>query len=312
VSKLPVVDDPCCYGAIGPRDGVDTPAPAIGALHVGAPGKVGVLDLGLAPIGAATRVVRHYQRLPLYCFHPLYVDPLWPEMAFVYALQAGEGVVQGDRYRIEIDCAPGAAVHFTTPAATKIFGMPSSYASQSVNVTIGAGAFVEFLPEPVLPFRGSRYLQRTRIRVEPGATAIFAETLLPGRVARGESHAYDLYCTDMEVHGPDGRLLAADRLELRPSSRSVRSLGCLGPHDVLASVYVVTRESPAKLVKRLREVLAAHHDVFAGASELPNHCGVMARAFGQSSMAIARAVRAVWNAARLAVAGVQAPDVRKI
>jgi urease accessory protein len=42
-------------------------------------------------------------------------------MAYVFVLQSGDGLVQGDRYRVDIDCAPGAAAQITTQAATNVF-----------------------------------------------------------------------------------------------------------------------------------------------------------------------------------------------
>ncbi|MGH8822738.1 MAG: urease accessory protein UreD [Rhodoferax sp.] len=288
----------------------DTPLQHLG---VGCSGKVGLLELQLAEVGGATRIVHQFQQLPLYIFRPIHVDPAWPAMAFVYLLQSGDGIVQGDRYRLDLDCAPGTAAHFTTQAATKIYRMEDNFGTQIVNLTVGAGAFVEYLPDAVIPFRDSRFYQRMRITVDPDATVIFGETLLPGRVARGEAHAYALYYTDTEVRTPDGRLLFADRLKLEPRLASPRSPGLLGGYDVLATLYVVTRKSPAKaLVERLHHCLASQPpEVLAGASELPNGCGAAVRILGPTSAAVAAAMRVAWNEARLAVVSLPAPDLRK-
>lgn len=314
MSKAPTRgrDDPCWYTPADLPAEIrvfDTPLPHLG---VGSAGKVGVLDLGLAPIAGVTRVVRQFQKLPLYFFHPLYIDPGWPEMAFVYTLQSGEGIVQGDRYRLDLDCASGAAVHFTSQAAAKIYRMENNFATQIVNLTIGAGAFVEYLPDPVIPFQGARFYQCMLVTIDPEASLILGEILLPGRVARGEAHAYALFYADVEVRAPDGKLLFADRLKLAPGSASPRSLGLLGPYAVLATLYVVTRQLPAGiLVDRLHRCLATRQDVLAGVSELPNGCGVVVRALGDTSATVAAAMRAAWNEARLALVGRPAPDLRK-
>lgn len=281
-------------------------------LGVGCAGKVGVLDLGLARVAGVTRVIRQYQQSPLYCFHALYVDAGWRDMAFVYMQQAGEGILQGDRYRLDLECAPGTAAHFTTPAATKIYRMEQSFASQIVNITAGAGAFVEYLPDPVVPFRGSRFYQRMSLTVDPAASVILAETLLPGRVARGEAHAYALHYTDLEAYTPDGSLLFADRLKLEPHAISPKSPGRFGAYDVLASFYVLTHRLRAgSLVDRLRDRLADLSGTMAGVSELPNGAGASLRVLGRSSSDVAAAIRTAWNEARLALAGVSAPDLRK-
>lgn len=286
-------------------------APQTG-VDVGGAGKVGLLELEFAELGGTTRVVRQFQQLPLYIFYPLYVDPGRPGMAFIYMLQSGEGIVQGDRYRLDFDCAPGTAVHFTTQAATKIFRMEDNFATQIVNLRVGAGAVVEYLPDPVIPFIDSRFYQRMQLTIASDASAILGEILLPGRVARGEVNEYALYYTDLEVRTPDGTLLFADRLKLGRGGTFAGSPGLLGPCAVLASVYVVTRKCSAKaLVDRLHDCLAAQPDVLAGASELPNGCGASVRILGDTSATVGAAVHGVWNEARLLLLGLPAPDLRK-
>ena len=141
---------------------------------------------------------------------------------------------------------------------------------------------------------------------------ILGETLLPGRVARGEAHVYTLYYTDLEVSAPDGALLFADRIALEPAAASPRSPGRLGGYDVLATLYVVSRQPPPReLAAALGDALAARDAVLAGVSELPNGCGVAVRVLSASSLEVKNAVQLAWNTARLMLIGVPAPDLRK-
>ncbi|MEV6892221.1 urease accessory protein UreD [Kribbella sp. NPDC051137] len=283
------------------------------ALGVGAAGKLGVLDLALASRAGSTRVVRQYQRSPLYVYRPIYLDPLRPDMAFVFLQQQGDGFVQGDRYRIDVDCGPGSAVHLTTQAATKVFRAHDSFSTQLVNLRVGAGAVLEYLPDPVIPFRGSRLYQRTCLTVAEDATVILGETLLPGRVAHDEAHVYDLFWADTEVRGVDGSLWFADTLRLRPGEfDGPDSPGVLGDYDVLASFYVLcSRTPPSELVAFLRDALAGVPEVLAGATELPAGRGAAVRILGYSSKAVQAAMHAAWDRARLDLLGAPAPDLRK-
>jgi urease accessory protein len=284
-----------------------------GGLAVGSPGKVGVLELTLAPSGGTTRVHRQYQRSPLYVYRPIHLDAGRPDMAFVFVQQSGDGLVQGDRYRVDVHCAARSAVHITTQAATNVFGARQNFAEQLVNLRADAGAVVEYLPDPLVPFRGARLFQRTSITAHPSATVICGETLLPGRVAHGEAHVYDIVCCETELRSPGGRLQFADRLRLDPAGgQDPRSPGALGGHDVVATLYVVTGElAPPAIVSLLRTTLGACPDVLAGASELPADRGAVARILGPSSKAVKRAMRDAWDAVRVALLGVPAPDLRK-
>jgi urease accessory protein len=283
------------------------------ALSVGAAGKVGLLDLGLSRLGGVTRIDRHYQRVPLHVYRPIYLDERRPDMAFLFVQQFGEGLVQGDRYRIDIECGPGTAAHITTLAATNIYGARQNFATQLINLRVAAGAFLEYLPDPMVPFRGARLFQRTAVTADPGATVILGETLVPGRVAHGEIHVYDLYWGETEARYLDGSLLFADLLRLTPGDggRS-RSLGVLGPYDVTATLHVISGQCDRlRVVRLLRETLAERDEVLAGVSELPNRAGVGVRLLGQSSKAVQAALRAAWNAARVELLGVPAPNLRK-
>ena len=281
-------------------------------LGVGAAGKVGVLDLALAPVGGSTKVIRQYQRAPLHVYRPIHLDPVRPDMAFVFLQQQGDGLVQGDRYRIDVDCAPGSAVHLTTQASTKIFGARDNFATQLVNLRVGAGAILEYLPDPVVPFRGSRLFQRTCVTMARDATVVLGEILLPGRVAHDEAHVYDLYRSDTEVWA-GGDLFFADTLRLRPGDvGDPGSPGMLGGYGIVATLHCVCPAvPPPELVASLRDALDEGPDVLVGVTELPGDRGATVRMLGHTSKAVHAAMRTAWHTLRIAVIGAPAPDLRK-
>lgn len=284
-----------------------------GGLPVGAPGKVGVLDLTLCTHGGRTRVERQYQRAPLYIYRPVYLDPARPDMAFIFMQQSGDGFVQGDRNRVDVRCGPGSAVHITTQAATKVFAARQNYASHVVNLWADAGAVVEYLPDPTVPFRGSRFFQRTRVVANPESTIILGETLLPGRVAGGEKHVYDFYWAETEVQDDTGRLLFSDVLRIHPAAgQSHNSIVLLGEYDAVAALYILSRQTnPKNMVGLLRAALAGCPEVLSGVSELPNVCGVAVRLLGPNSLTVQAALTTAWAAARLELLGALPPNLRK-
>jgi urease accessory protein len=286
----------------------DGPVEPIG---VGRPGKVGLLELTFAPRAGKTRVVRQFQQMPLQIFRPVYIDPHQPDMAFVYIFSHG-GTLQGDRYRLDLRCEPAALVHVTTQAATKLYRMEQNYATQLVQITVEANAVLEYLPDSIIPFRDSRFYGRTVLRVDPTASVILGETLLPGRTAYGEQHAYSLFWSTTEASTPDGTLLFSDTLRFEPLTAPLNTPGRLGPYMVLATLYIITRRSEASsLADLLQAAFAARPEIVAGVSALPNNSGVSIRILGPTSHTVGAAFQAAWNAARLAVLGVPAPDRRK-
>jgi urease accessory protein len=280
-------------------------------IAVGRCGKVGLLELTLAPRSGRTRIVHQFQQMPLQVFRPLYLDPYRPEMAFVSIYSHG-GTLQGDRFRIDLRCEPGSLTHVMTPAATRLQQMEQNFATQVANIEVGDHAVLEYLPEPIIPFRDSRFYGHTVLTVAPSASVILSETLLPGRVAYGERHAYSLFWSTSEARATDGTLLFADTLRLEPSEADLHTPGRLGPYQVVSTLYVITRRVEAReLADCLHAAAVIDPETVAGASTLPNDSGVSLRILGPTSQAVAATVHAAWNAARLAVLGVPAPDRHK-
>ncbi|WP_316524549.1 urease accessory protein UreD [Kitasatospora brasiliensis] len=284
-------------------------------LAVGRPGKVGLLELAFERIGGRTELTGHYQKSPLQIMRPLYFDPARPDLAVTFLMSTGGGILQADRLRTDLHCGADTAVHLTTQAATKVYRMEHDYATQLVNLTAGPRAYVEYLPEPVIPFVDSRLYQRTVLTVDPDATVLAGETVLAGRLARGERNAYRVFASDLEVRRPGGELVALDTVRLEPSADGgggVTGPAVLAGHDVMSSLYVLSPLAPASRVADvLHEALADHGGLLSGVSVLPQDSGAWLRLLGSDTRACAAALRAAWDAVRRLLIGAPAPDLRK-
>jgi urease accessory protein len=287
-------------------------ASQVTALGVGHPGKVGLMELTFERRGDSTRLVRHYYRSPLQMFQPIYLDAERPDMPFVILLQNGGGMVQGDRYRIDLRCGPGASAHVTTQSAGKLYKCESNFVTQMIDISVEAGAYFEYLPDMTIPFRDSRFFQHIRLHIEPSATAIIGDTLAPGRTAHGEQHDYTLFIAQLEAFGTVGDLLVADTIRLEPGRCAPTRPAMLGGYDALGVLYVFDRSRPAaELVRTVRAAIADEDQTLCGVSELPNGAGLSVRLLGPSAAQVERARAIIWNAVRLELIGVPAPNLRK-
>ncbi|MFI9359574.1 urease accessory protein UreD [Kitasatospora sp. NPDC053057] len=280
-------------------------------LAVGRPGKVGLLELAFERIGGRTELTGHYQKSPLQIMRPLYFDPARPDLAVTFLMSTGGGILQADRLRTDIRCGADTAVHLTTQAATKVYRMEHDYATQLVNLEAGPGAYVEYLPEPVIPFVDSRFYQRTVLTVDAGATVLVGETVLAGRLARGERNAYRVFASDLEVRRPGGELVALDTVRLEPSGGGVAGPAVLGGHDVMSSLYVLSPLAPAARIADVLHEALAERGLLYGVSVLPQDSGAWLRLLDSDTRACAVALRAAWDAVRRLLIGVPAPELRK-
>jgi urease accessory protein len=272
----------------------------------------GVLDLGFRRDSGGRSVLRHHsQRFPLRMTVPFHLDAAVADMAFVYVQNPTGGVFGGDRLRTSVVADEGVRVHLTTQSATKLYRMEGDEARLELDFQLGPDAYVEHLPDPLLPQAGSRYRQRTRIELGAGAAFVAAETISPGRRARGERFAYDLLELRTEVRR-DGRELCAETLRLEPARAPLDRAGALGGWDYLVTLFAVAPErDAANLAARLDAALTVERGVLGAAGELPNGVGAFARMLAPDAPAAERALRGAWAVARRVLLGAPLPERRK-
>jgi urease accessory protein len=221
----------------------------------------------------------------------------------------GGGVLQGDRLEIDISIEEGAQLHIGTTSATRIYAMPNGTAEARTQFTVARGAYGEYMPDPFIPYAGSRYTGHARHMVAEGGALLLAEVVGPGRQARGESLAYDFFHSETEVRRPDGRLLFRDTTRLCPAD-DVSSLGMLGKSRAIGSLYAIARGLDGSVF----DETMGHCDetgLLAGCSELPNTAGVWFRVMAPDAPSAQVAVRSAWTAARVQILGFVPPASRR-
>lgn len=159
-----------------------------------------------------TRLVERRQRYPLTttAVLPMETGP----GALIYVQNTAGSVFGGDRLHLDVSLEAGAALCLSTPSATRLQG--GTLSVQTVQVSVGEGAFFESVPDMIIPHPNAAYRQQTRIDLAEGACAILAETLAPGRVARGERHAYQSISLQLQVSF-DGCPVLRDASGFRPA-----------------------------------------------------------------------------------------------
>ncbi|KAI9762086.1 MAG: hypothetical protein M1835_008076 [Candelina submexicana] len=110
----------------------------------------------------------------------------------VFLLTYGGGLVAGDSISLSINLAPLTRLSLVTQGSTKIFKTPSRdvVSRQSLDVTVGTGAGLCYLPDPTQPFAESCFEQRQTFKVERGASLCALDWVSEGRRARGEKWAF--------------------------------------------------------------------------------------------------------------------------
>ena len=258
----------------------------ISQMDVGKTGKIGFLKLTLGFDSQRNKTIITEQRscVPLYVQRALYYDESIPSMAHVFVLSPSGGVLQGDRYRTDIELKNRAMSHITTQGATRIYKMNSNYATQMINLNVGKDCYLEFLPEQLIPYKNSRYYQKATFKVDDSATLVYSETIVPGRVAMGELFDYDVCCLKTLCYDDKQEMKFHDNCILEPKKQTMNSLGIFGNRTVLSMMYVVTKkECVEELYEIINQIFKDNDEIIGGASILPNNSGLSVRILSNSS-----------------------------
>ena len=270
-------------------------------------GQDGALFLRAERIAGRTRLTEVTQRPPLATVRGLYLDPVVPDMCFSTIASSAGGVLQGDRLHIDVSVGEHARLHLGTQSATRIYRMPDAGATIDSAFRVAADGYLEYLPDPYLPYASSRLKTRTRCDVDPGGALIVSETVAAGRVASGESLAFERIESRMEI-AVGGEVVARDALRLDPADGLTR-VGRLGPWRVVGSLFVVRAGFDAVLLQAVIE--PDRPGTIAGASTLPSAAGAWLRVLADEPAGAAAVIRAAWTAARVAILGAPPPLDRR-
>lgn len=283
------------------------------AMHVGAPGKHGYLRMIFDVDSRDGRSVMRDldRRAPLIVQQELYFDEKLPKMPCVYILSSGGPNVDGDRYRQIFELRKDAMAYISTGAATKLASMQDNYSGMLQSITLDEGAYLEYIPEPIIPHIHTRYISDTEICIHPSATMIYSEIYMAGRKYHGDGELFkfDILSVCSHAHRPDGRQLFREKFIIDPQRSPIRDIGVMDQYDVFANVLVLT---PEENIKPIYDTVDAFIDpdrhLAAGITHLPNGAGLLYKVLGKETGPVKQLVHELCSRVRQQVKGVPRPD----
>ncbi len=163
---------------------------------------------------------------------------------------------------------------------------------------------LEFIPEPLIPFAGSRFVEDLAIDVAEGGKVLAWEILAPGRQARGELFAYGLLGLRLRV-SEGGRIVLRERADLKPEGERPGPL-VMGSADHYGVLLTLGGGDPERLISLMR---AAVEGARAGVTRLPG-TGVLLKMLAPRGRDIERAFRTVRERVLADLAGRSATPLR--
>lgn len=245
--------------------------------------------------------------------------PLPGSGRLVHLNNVSGGVLAGDRLALDVEVEAGAAAQVTTTGATRLYRHRAGAADseQRARFSVGDGGLLEYLPDSVIPYAGSRHVQRAEIRLGRGSTLFWWEILAPGRLAAGERFAFERLRVQTEVYAGPRPVLREDYL-LEPGRKDLSAMPRIFEYSHVASLCAVQEGRPPAFWRALengwneiaRKRSQPGKDVW-GASVLASD-GVVVRGLSTSGCFLHQTLVEFWRSARLALTGVAAAPPRKI
>ncbi len=239
--------------------------------------------------------------------------------ALVHLHNVSGGVLGGDQLTLNVEVGSSAYAQLTSTSATRLYrcrpGMPAS--TQTSSIHVARDGLLEALPDPIIPFAGSQYIQYTRIELARGAGLFWWETLAPGRTAREELFAYTLLQLGLDISA-EGRPIAIERLKLEPAKQQLVSRVRFGTYRYCGSFYICKVGLESATWLRLEQELTATAQQLSvpgviswGVSSLVAH-GLVVRVLSFGGKELATGLLAFWRQAKMALYGREAQPPRKI
>lgn len=245
-----------------------------------------------------------------------FVAPSGELLAHVHNVSGG--ILDTDSLEWRIDVAPRALAQVTSTGATRVYRSRSQdrVASQRASIHVGDGAYLEYLPDQIIPFAGSRFEQTVRVELDPGASLIWWDRVAPGREASGEIFSYQELASSFEIIAA-GEAVAIERWTLAPLQRNPDAIARLGPFRYFSSCYVCRAGEPAAYWRAFESEMQPIADrlsgpeILWGVTSLKAY-GLVIRGVARSGRSLADGLVELWKAAKWSLCGRVATLPRKV
>ena len=261
----------------------------------------GTLNLCFAKINGRTFPVKSYTTSPLRIQRPFYPAAA-PENCQSVIVHTAGGMVGGDQLEMAIVAEPDTQVLVTTAAAHKVYRSQGDWAKQAIQLTVKAGAYVEWLPQELILFNGGQFQQSLKVSLEPGGVWLGWDITRFGRSARGETLNTGEWRSQTEIW-QQGMPLWIDRQQLIGGSEVLSSQNGLAGYPVVGTFLLLGASISAEQLNTIRTLLKSEGPTVCdvGATQLEQ--GLIVRYRGPSSQTARQYFIRVWQYLRTEVLG---------
>jgi len=210
----------------------------------------GALRARFERVGAATRIDRLFEAGGVRLRFPR----AGAQCEAVIVNTAG-GVVGGDSARYDFALGATSQALLTTQSAEKIYRSDGPNAEIAVNIDVGAGGKLDWLPQECILFDGARLDRRLCVDLAADADALLLEATIFGRLAMGETVRDGRFHDSWRIRRA-GRLVFAEETLLDGDMMAKLDRLALGGGARSTAVLLLAAPRAETRLEALRGVLA--------------------------------------------------------
>ncbi|WIM67710.1 urease accessory protein UreD [Corynebacterium breve] len=262
--------------------------------------EMGVLELGVEISGGKSIATSQFHTRALKIIRPHYLDD--SGQVYYIVVNPGGGFVGGDAYRMKLDVADNASMLLTDQSAAKVYRTPDDFVVQNIEMSVGDGAVLEYVPDQLILYRDADFRQQIKADVHPNGSLFISDIITPGWSPDGGHFLYKQARIRTEVT-MEGEVVLVDNLRINPLESEFGQ-----DHDFImgGKTHVATAIcfDPGLTPERLDEVKgivakrAADDDDLIAAVTTCDRPGFVLRALGSRTEELMALVQAVANYVR--------------
>ncbi len=229
-----------------------------------------------------------------------------------FLMQLGGGIVEGEKYNINVELKENVRAIITTQAASKVYKCENSYESfQETTLKLQENSILEYITDPVILYKDAVYRQENNIYMTKSSTLIYTDGITSGWSPDKKRFQYEKAKLKTNIY-MDGVPVLLDNMLINPREDDIDGLGFMEGYKNFATLIILDDRIDKNIIEHLREeILKLNLDINFGITGLEVN-GFVLRVIGNLTQDLEEVVGLCHNYIRRKILNSQNLTIRKL
>lgn len=229
-----------------------------------------------------------------------------------FLMQLGGGIVEGEKYNINVELKENVRAIVTTQAASKVYKCENSYESfQETTLKLEENSILEYITDPVILYKDAVYRQENNIYMTKSSTLIYTDRITSGWSPDKKRFQYEKAKLKTNIY-MDGVPVLLDNMLINPREDDIDGLGFMEGYKNFATLIILDDRIDKNIIEHLREeILKLNLDINFGITGLEVN-GFVLRVIGNLTQDLEEVVGLCHNYIRRKILNSQNLTIRKL